>query len=276
MHAPDPLPAVLPTRHGHGTRGRWRLADAAWAPHADAVLEALARGHRPEEVEGVTVLRAKRGRWVARIERAGRSAVAKAFPMRRWGDRLRRWRQCAPAEAAHLAEAARRGVPVPALYGLGETRRAGLVHANYVLMEDLRGHASVYKLLDEAADPEPLAAWVLPRTARLLLALWRTGVNHIDPHMNSVWLSRTDPADDRLIDFQYARFHEAPSLNLLMFHAAHYARTAPQICWDPKHFEPWVQAMLEEAGAGDPGPWMERYREFFARKLSKAERLALR
>lgn len=276
MYAPDPLPEMLPVHHGHGSRSRWRLVDPEWAPHADAAALALARGHRPEDIDGVTVLRAKRGRWVARIEIEGRSAVVKAFPMRRLGDVLRRWRHCAPAEAAHLGEAARRWISVPRLFGYGETRRLGLVHANFVLMEDLRGHASVYKLLDEAADPEPLAAWVLPRTARLFLQLYRGAANHIDAHMNSVWLSRSDPSDDRLIDFQYARFHEHPSWNLLVFQAAHFARTAPNLCWDRRHFEPWVEGMLKEAGAPEPGPWMDRYREFLGRKLTKAERLDLR
>ena len=218
------LPAYAPVTLADGSR--WWLAEAAWREQAEAAARWIAE---PERLPADALLKTATRRLVFTIDgiEAGTGAVVKAFPLEGFRTRLKQ-QKYAPSEAANLAEAARRGVPVPALYGWGERRRAGLVRWNAVLMERIGGATFADLALargavsgaPEAGGSGAATDW-LNRSARLLAAVYSAGCNHIDLKPETLYFGES-AARDRIIDFQYCTFG-SPSLTTFMAQLGYFA-----------------------------------------------------
>ncbi len=259
---------------------RWWLVQSAWQEKAAFAARAIAD---PGLLAPDALLKAATRRLVFALDAMedDTRVVVKAFPLEGLRTRLKH-RKYAPSEAANLAEAARRGIPVPALYGWGEQRSAGLVRWNAVLMESIAG-ATFADLAESAGgasaeESEPAASapppdW-LERSARLLATIYASGCNHIDLKPEALLFGAT-AADDRIIDFQYCTFG-SPSVTTFMAQLGHFA-----YWWDRSLgpvedlVEAWFQAVLDYAEIPTDGraAARETFADFRARVRSIADRL---
>ena len=211
---PTQLPADsegLPVRRTTG-RATWRLASAAWQASAERAGEWIAD---PQLIPAMSLLKRGERRLVFRLEARSPDCpevVVKAFPL---ATVRQRWKQdkYAPAEARNLREAARRGLPVPAVFGLGWRRRFGLVSWNALLLEFVAGRPLRERLAQATADAA-VQRGLLWRVLPLFQKVYETGCNHIDLGPHAILMGETGAgsgAPDRLIDFQYCRFQNRPS-----------------------------------------------------------------
>ena len=153
--------------------------------------------------------------------------------------------------------------------------RFGFVASTAVMMEDLNRHQSICELLSPAGLEDSGKAELLKRAGRLFVRLYEGGCNHIDISGQSVWLGKTDDDDDRLIDFQYAAFHTQSSLTVLMFNMAYFVNSI-NVLVSETLFEPWVREVLEELSVTNTESWIEVYRQFKSKRLSRKQRLAIK
>ncbi|MEM8767752.1 MAG: hypothetical protein AAGE43_09935 [Pseudomonadota bacterium] len=272
------LPAYARVALDDGSR--WWLAHSSWQETADAAACAIAA---PGQLDAEVLLKAATRRLVFTAEgiEAGSSIVVKAFPLDGFRARLKHWKY-APSEAANLAEAARRGVPVPALYGWGERRRAGLVRWNAVLMERITGRTftelAAAKVDAPAAGSDSAvavssSAW-LDRSARLLATMFTGGCNHIDLKPGTL-LFGANAADDRVIDFQYCSFGD-PSVTTFMAQLGHFAYWWDRALNPPEDLvEAWFQVVLDHADipVEARASAQETFADYRLRVRSIAERL---
>ena len=248
------------------------LCDGQDSPHAEILKKADKR----------IIFRLKS----PRVDYFHQSVVVKAFPMtgklNYTGLKLRllRYRRYGLAEVRNLLEAARRGLPVPQVFGYGRIRRGPLVLNTMVMMEDLAPRRRVGVLLGEAQGQERRQERLLDRLLPVFAQLYRTGCNHIDVNLSSIWLSDNPQQEWKVNDFQFARFLDQPSPRVLMFQAAYFACVCSRKCAVPaKIMQAWVERLLTVAGIKNTSHWLEIYRGFLQNPdllvLPEARRLAL-
>lgn len=231
------------------TTGRiqWRLVDADWVPAAQAAASVL-RGRG----DGETLKRSEK-RHVFR----GSGAVAKAFFMRTWRQKLWRFSRYAPREVRNLLEARRRGLPAPKPYGLGWHKRGPFVETTIVLMEDLVGHTA---LTDMDITDE-----LLHTVGNRVVDLYRAGCNHIDLGTDNILVD--EYGDVRVIDFMHVAFLPEPSDEVLAYNAAYLSQSLQRVGVSEPRCRKWVEYL---------GAPMDRYEHYLANSLTREERLALR
>jgi hypothetical protein len=254
----------------------WLLADRRWFDQARRVEQFLS-GRVPR---GVEVLKQTFNRLVARIPPAGddpfvRPLVAKVFPMRSVGQRLFRWRRYGPREAANLLEAARRGVPVPAVMGLGVQRRWGLVRHSVVLMEDLAPRQPVGQLLRDGSGDVERQRRILMATVGLFVAMYRVGCHNTDVNDKSIFLMPDAAEPAKVIDFQHTWFLDGPDAQALAYQAAHFAQQcAPYVPLEL--LEEWASRLAEQAGLAGRAEWGDLFRGLASRPLTRHQRREMR
>ena len=276
MYAPEVVKENLAFRYSSSRNAAWLLAGDEFCQAADAAVSCI---RNPEESRSVSLLKDSSNRFIFRLkvnsaELDISSVIVKSFPMKRLKQRLYQYRRYGPREAANLLRAAGRSIPVPGVYGCGQIGRFGLVESTAVMMEDLNRHRSICELLSSADLKDSGKIELLRRAGQLFLRLYEGGCNHIDISGQSVWLSKTDD-DDRLIDFQYTAFHTQPSLMVLMFNMAYFSNSVAGLVSETL-FEPWVRKVLEELSVTNTESWIEVYRQFKSKRLSRKQRLAIK
>jgi len=238
------------------------------------VQEILRTLYRPSGPD-VETLKLSERRSVLRISPFSRelpSLIVKGFPLRKFESRWK-YAKYGLTEFCHYRSAVERRIPVPRCYGYFEVRAFGLVNANGVLIEDLRGWRSLAELAND--DPQRSLA-VLVRAVPLLKQLYEAGVNHIDASPQNI-LESPDRTEQRLIDWQYASFIAPRQIAQLVLQAVHFlaysnlTANSPDgkvwlkelhaACHPPVGFErfTWAVTNLQERG-----------------KISGSDRLALR
>jgi lipopolysaccharide kinase (Kdo/WaaP) family protein len=206
----------LPVRHVSPCGTRWLLSGPDERASADQAARWSAEPEEQLRPRGV-LLKERRYRRMFRVNLpGGRDLLCKIHRYTTWRRALQH-RSRGWSEATNLLLAQRRDVPVPHLFGYCEWRRWGLTRRSGILMERLADHATADALLRGIADPEQRRA-LLRRVTPLVVALYRAGSNHIDLSMANIMIHRSDPAADRLIDFQDNPFLPSPSLEVLSLH----------------------------------------------------------
>jgi hypothetical protein len=273
--SPDLSYPALPVKVKSPRGFCWSLVGEQW--HGAA--ERLERFFLPSAgTVGVQVLKHTFNRTVVRILPASEDllpAVAKVFPMRSLRQYLYRWRRYAPSEAAKLLEAARRGLPVPAVYGLGLHRRWGLMRRSAVLMEDLAPLRPVGQLLRDSDGDAARQREIIMATVDVFVQMHNVGCCNLDINKGSVFLSEDLKAPARVVDFQYAWFVEEPDDEGLAYQAAHFsAWCLPEV--SPGLTAEWAAALMERAGVADKAGWWRLYTQHASYPLTRRERMKLR
>ena len=257
---------------------RWYLAQRDWEGAAR-----LANGQRRAEgsgAEGAEILRKARRRLVFRLNLGRRglgpaTVVVKAHRMESLKRALFRHSRYGPQEIGNLLEATRRGVPVPRVYGYGQGRSGILVRDMMIIMEDMASRKPVGELLAGAGGCVERQKEIMARAGRLLVGLYEAGCNHIDTNGNALWIDEDESTDDRIIDFHYACFLDKPSPMSLMSAAAVLWRSCRESLAE-ELFEGWLKQLSQEAKIGDFQTMLRECREFVARDMTRAQRLAIR
>ncbi|OQY03871.1 MAG: hypothetical protein B6I25_07635 [Planctomycetales bacterium 4572_13] len=126
-------------------------------------------------------------------------------------------------EVNALLFASDRGLKVPKVYGYGGINGAfNLRKAEFLIMQDLDNHTDIGQLLESNRRDQEECKSVLRRAVPLFMKLYESNCNHSDLNLGSILLSNDSCCDDYLLDFEFSKFHKAPSLELLMFHAGYF------------------------------------------------------
>ena len=204
----------------------WYLADERWQDWARRANQEMVCGG--EDQQGVEILKKGTRRLIFRLKgtepnAAEQSVVVKSHRLSGLRKPLLRYRRYGPSEVRNLFEAAKRGLPVPKVFGYGELRRWWLVVDMMIMMEDLAPRRTAATWLRETKNQTQRQVEILDRILELFVRLYRAGCNHIDVNDKSIWLS-DDPADvGKISDFQYTRFLDQPSAKVLMLQAAYFS-----------------------------------------------------
>jgi tRNA A-37 threonylcarbamoyl transferase component Bud32 len=276
VYAQEVVKENLNQRYSSSHNAAWLLVSDEFCQAADAAVSCI---RNPAESCNLSLLKDSNNRFIFRLKvnSAGpdiSSVIVKSFPMKRLKQRLYQYRRYGEREAANLLKAASRGIPVPRVYGYGQIGRFSLIDSTVVMMEDLNRHQSICDLISSVDLNDSGKIELLKRAGRLLVRLYEVGCNHIDISAQSVWLSGADD-DDRLIDFHYAAFHSQPSLTVLMFNMAYFVNSVNNLVSEVL-LEPWVREVLTELSVTDTECWIELYRQFKSKRLSRKQRLAIK
>lgn len=171
--------------------------------HASDIASIASVIEDPDQLASSHFFKREKRRLIFRSTISAGEVAVKALPLNHLKARLR-YRRYAYAEAAHLLEAARRGLPVPKVLAYGENRKWGMVTWNAVVMAFLPHEPMRDRLLAGASAEE--IQHLLDRAGQLLAKLYRCGCNHIDFGPHAVMLHPEDPDQDHTLDLQYCRF----------------------------------------------------------------------
>ncbi|RKY08571.1 MAG: hypothetical protein DRP56_03885 [Planctomycetota bacterium] len=151
--------------------------------------------------------------WLLRNNRQRLSYYRKRYIQSRFGF----------GEVNALLFASDRGLKVPKVYGYGGINGAfNLRKAEFLIMQDLDNHTDIGQLLESNRRDQEECKSVLRRAVPLFMKLYESNCNHSDLNLGSILLSNDSCCDDYLLDFEFSKFHKAPSLELLMFHAGYF------------------------------------------------------
>ncbi|UCE36783.1 MAG: hypothetical protein JSW00_14895 [Thermoplasmata archaeon] len=171
------------------------------------------------------------------------------------------------AETANLIIARNRGINVPRVYGYGRIYGPfGLINKDMVILEDLAHLTSVDELLRLNRGDDKKCAKILSQTIPVFVSLHKAKCNIVYILSDAIMFSGEDSEQDAFVlDFEYARFYDQPSLEVLMYEAAYFAVSCPD--WlAHRIINDWVTKLLDAVGIRDNAgrkKLMERFKYYF-------------
>ncbi len=269
------LKDVLKFRYRHSERATLWLKNENLVPVAQSVLSTIDKYDGAVSPHNVVTLKQCAGkRLIFRINTpqvAEKAFVVKVFPLRRLKHRLRyHWTKhsrYAFNEAANLIIAAKRGVRVPKVYGYGCIYDSyHLTKASLVLLECLAQHTPADELLKLNREDEKQCARILSSTIPVFISLHEAHCNIVYILSDAIMLGGEDSKQDAfVVDFEYARFYNKHSLEILVYEAAYFARSCPD--WlAHRIINDWVTKLFDAVGIRDNAlrkKLMERFKYYF-------------
>lgn len=227
----------------------WRLRTEAWQLTATRATDWIVH---PEQIPPTALFKRGPRRLVFRLDSVHPqypALMVKAFPL----DTIRhRWRhkKYGQAETINLLIAEQRGLPAPRVFAHGWSRQWGLVSWNALAMEFIDGRPLKEYLIHASDSTKRKLLWrVLP----LFEQIYQTGCNHIDLGPHAILLGQSTQGD-RLIDFQYCRFLDAPAPPTFAAQAGYFGWCLTTH-WNlaPRELViEWFQALLGRLNLPDP------------------------
>lgn len=259
----------------HSQRAIFRLKNENIVPIAQSILSAIDECNESVLPDNVVTLKQSPGkRIIFRINSskfAQESFVAKVFLLHRFKHKLKyhwmKYQRYAFNEAANLIIAAHRGLNVPKVYGYGYTYGLpGLIKTSIVILEDLVQLTSVDELLRVNRVDEEKCAKILSRTIPVFVKLHKTMCHIVYILSDAIMLgSEGSNQDAFVLDFEYAKFHNKPSLEILMYEAAYFAQSCPDFLTERIIYD-WVAKLLDAVEIGDNAnrrKLIERFNYYF-------------
>lgn len=257
------LKTALSFKYGGLNRATWWLLDEGLSGVADSVVKvvrSILDNSLPDELEILKLTKRKALFIINDVSDSGRSFVAKAFLLNHFSHRLS-YHLYARDEAANLIEAKNKGINTPNVYGYGHLYDCfGLVRANVIILENLQKLTPISKVMHTGNEQERFEAFM--GTIPLFISLYKANCNHIDINANAVMLGKSNSLPVvYLLDFQHARFHDKPSMEILMFETGYFSKACRK--WVPKEkiFD-WLGQILDIIGIRDNAK-REKMRERF-------------
>ena len=184
------------------------------------------------------------------------------------------------SEAANLIIAADRGLNVPEVYGYGciyDSFR--LIKMSVVILEYLNHYSPVDQLLELNRGDERKCAEILDRTLPVFVGLYKAGCNNIETNLHAIMLSDNGSKPDAFVlDFEGAKFHNKPSLEILMFEAANLVKWSPQLLTE-EVINNWLAKLLDAVKVDDGNlrrKMIERFNYYRITKLHRKDRRKIR
>jgi hypothetical protein len=205
----------------------WRLSDGNLAILAQLTMKIFRRITEGAVEEDLRVLKLNNRKAVFRIEHpedSSQAFVAKISFYNRIKHRFR-FRKYALNEVVNLLKARALGINTPRVCGFGTINDIlGLPEASIILTEYLPG-VSINSFLEDT-ESEAKRNQTFMQTIPLFVSLYEAKCNHIDITGKNVLLSdKSLNHDVYLLDFQYARFYNESSSEILMFEAGYFAQS---------------------------------------------------
>lgn len=213
-------------------RAKWWLRDKSLIPVAQLAASAIDTWGESPSSHDVEILKRDDRRLIFRINlsQSGEDPfIMKVAPLRCLRQRLKyhsmKYNRFAFGEAVNLLIAAKIGLKVPKVYGYGCIYGScRLITKDVLILEDLAPRIPVGELLKLNRGDEEKCAKILSRTIPSFVDLYKAKCNHIGLNMGAIMLGdENSKQDDFIVDFEYAKFHNKPSLEVLMFEAARFA-----------------------------------------------------
>lgn len=205
---------------------RWHLAEKNLTPLAQAVTDTIRTGENNVFCD-IQVLKQNDRKVISLVPdplKAGMH-VAKTFYLKSLPRKLKYYKYGLD-EAANIIIASEKGIPVPRLEGYGHIyNRFGVITASVLLLEYLEGLKTVSELLAQSRGDESVCSRILMRTIPIFTALFSAGCNHIDVNGGAIMLSENDDGKVSILDFQYAKYMDKPSAEVLMAETGRLIRT---------------------------------------------------
>lgn len=227
------LTTALALEYRDSQRARWWLVDRSLIPVAQLAPSAVDTCGESPSSHDLEILKSDDRRLILRINlsQSGQNPfIMKVAPLRCLRHRLKyhsmKYNRFAFGEAVNLLIAAKRGLKVPKVYGYGCIYGScRLITKDVLILEDLAPRTPVGELLKLNSGDEEKCAEILSRTIPSFVDLYKAKCNQISTNMGAIMLGdENSKQDDFIVDFEYAKFYDKPSLEVLMFEAAHFAK----------------------------------------------------
>jgi tRNA A-37 threonylcarbamoyl transferase component Bud32 len=260
-------------------RAKWWLRDESLAPLAESIAGTIRDIKHQALRSGIEIFKLTERKAVFRMEHPnslGSSFVAKAILLSRFEHRFKYYKY-GLNEAANLLTAMDRGINTPKIYGYGHIYGLfGLVEASVIIMEDLPGLSPIKKLLLKGTDNE--RHQIFMRTIPSFVSLYNAGCNHIDVNCEAIMLCEHGLNPNVfLLDFQYAKFHDKPSSEILMFEAGYFVKSCRN--WiSTETINEWLDELLNAVNIGHTNnikELKERFYYYCKAELSRKHRKIL-
>jgi hypothetical protein len=271
---------ALQLRH-RASPDRWNLCGPEMIDVCTAAAVAVRAYARGEKPDNWSVLRECERKVIARfITSDGRSWLCKVCYLRtphlivQYLRRGPEYSKFGFDETASLALAAEKGLRVPRVLAFGVAGQRGWQPplATIALFEFLEHHVTLEESLRTA--PAGRHPEVMERATPALAALYTAGCNHIALKPDAIMLPQND-APAVVIDLEYAKFYDRPSVELLAFEAAYLARRVTAAAVTEAVVTRWFEQVLDAtgiAGTGERAHARSRFAHYRQAKLTRRER----
>lgn len=290
MDQTRPLYDVLPYISKQQPNTVFRLQDETLVAFAQKSLETfMAFNSKTSLPEYAQTIKHDYRRFVFRIHNQNQcgqpaSFILKVFPFKHLRHKIQYyWKRYTQSrfgygESLSLLNAARRGIAVPQVYGYGQiTDPLGLIKFDMIMMQDLNNHTEVGRLLERHANDRNQCTEVLKRVTPIFVNLYESGCNNIDMNLGAIMLGNESQTQDRVLDFEYSKFHPQPSLNILMSMSGHFANRCREHIGNDM-IEWWFDELMNAIQIDDPqtkSQLKEKFNYYSNHKLSRKRRMRL-
>ncbi len=282
------LKTVLNFRYTAPKKTLWHLKTESLIPVVQSILPVINRFDDSSWPQNLQLLKGKKGdRIVFRVNSSPscrESFVVKICPFLRFKHKLEytliRHHMFGLSEAANLVTAAGRRLNVPEVYGYGCVYDSfRLIKMSVVILEDLNHYRSVEALLGSIRGDDRKCEQILERTIPVFVGLYKAECNNIEINLHSVMLSENKSRPDAFIlDFEGAKFHNKPSLEILMFEAASFVKWTPKLLTEAVITD-WLFELFDAIEVDDSGvrkKLIERFNYYRGAKLHRKDRRKIR
>lgn len=258
--------------HGYHWQFRTPAQAEALSSYCDAFTNA-----QDACAPGVIPLKVSNSRRVLRVISDESRCIVKGFSYTdSLGKQFYRHRLYALDEALGLMLAGDRGVSVPRVIAYGE-QRAGIKRlASMVVMEDVENAFHPVDVFRGDRSSGLSIEGVLKRVTPLIQQLYEAGCNHIDVHGTSFLIHKSNSESDKVIDFQFAVFHNQPSGRILAHQLAHFSRASFKDV-DSQLLDDWASSVINELEPAECNALFSIYQECSRKPVASAyKRMSLK
>lgn len=281
---------ILTFKYKNSQRELFSLKEESYIPMAQAALETIkAHNQSLPMPANVKVLKNEDRRFVFRITSdctgsGPKTFILKVFPFNHLRHKIQYyWKRHSQSrfgfgEASALLTAAKRGLNVPEVYGHGRINDIfGQIKTDMILMQDINNHTEIGKLLETNHKDQAKCVEILNHVTPIFVKLYEASCNNIDMNLGAIMLANTPEHSNYVLDFEYSKFHEKPSLKILMSEAGHFANrcraylTEETVNW---WFSELMQAIKIE-DASTKKHLRDHFNFYSKNKLSRKKRMKL-
>lgn len=278
--------SALRFNYSDSRRMKWWLRDESLIPVAQSVLSGIDEQNESVSQHNVEILKQGDRRLILRIKPLRfneKSFIIKVFRLRCLRHRLkyhrRKYHRYGFAEAANLIIASSRGLNVPTVYGYGRIYGpCRLIKMDIIIIQDLVHYTQLYESLKLIKGDEEESAKIFDRTIPIFVNLYEAGCNNIDMNLGAIMLGNEDSKNyGFVLDFEFAKFHDKPSLEILMFEAAHFMKGRYNRL-EKETINNWIAKLLDAVKIRDNynrERAIERFNYYLGTYLSRKERLRI-
>ncbi len=189
----------------------------------DNRLFCLLNSHHIPNDPNIELLKQSRRRCVLRINNFSAnqpSLVIKHFPLNKIESRLK-YKKYGLAEAYNYLCAKDFSISIPECFGYFENRSFGMVIANGIIIQDLKGFNTLQNLYRKSPEQK---LTILNKAIPVIFQLFENGVNHIDINPNNL-LESPNRKKMFLIDWQYCSFLNPRNIKQIILQSAYFLKS---------------------------------------------------